>query len=106
MDESDIKSNNKHTLSIIIFIILIFILFKIDIKSYASSTNFQKNITYAEQTIDDLWNKYLAPPINFISKDLLSGNLIKTDASTFDKVFKIKDIQKKMGLTEDANIPN
>jgi len=52
-----------HTGGIIILIIIILILFKVDIKSKIKSEQFQKNITYIENTVKNFWNNKITPII-------------------------------------------
>jgi len=52
-----------HTGGLIILIIIILILFKVDIKSKIKSPQFQKNITYIENTVKDFWQKYVSDPL-------------------------------------------
>jgi len=50
-----------HTGGIIILIIILLILFKVDIKSKIKSEQFQKNISYVENTVKNFWDEKVAP---------------------------------------------
>jgi hypothetical protein len=62
------EENKKNGLHIhlggfIIFLLIILILFKVDIKSKINSPQFQQNINYLENQTKDLWIKYLKNPL-------------------------------------------
>jgi len=80
----------------IIFIIIIIILFRIDIKDKVNSPQFQKNITYyIEDFFKDLWNNNVK---SFYEKEIynLSKNLINTGIETVqDGVDQKLDEMKK-----------
>lgn len=50
-----------HTGGIIILIIIILILFKVDIKSKIKSEQFQKNISYIENTVKNFLDDKISP---------------------------------------------
>lgn len=52
-----------HMGGVIVLIIIILILFKVDIKSKIKSPQFQSNITYIEEEINTLWQKYISGPL-------------------------------------------
>lgn len=79
----------------IIFIIIIIILFRIDIKDKVKSPQFQKNITYIEDFFKDLWDNNVK---SFYEKEIsnLSKNLINTSIETVqDGVDQKLDEMKK-----------
>lgn len=79
----------------IIFIIIIIILFRIDIKDKVNSPQFQKNITYIEDFFKDLWDNNVK---SFYEKEIsnLSKNLINTGIETVqDGVDQKLDEMKK-----------
>jgi hypothetical protein len=82
-----------HLGGLVILIVIILVLFKIDIKSKIQSPQFQKNITYIEEQVKVVWNKYILDPIkskagnlfiDFTNKEVkkiqdnFSQNLLKT----------------------------
>lgn len=58
-----------HTGGLIIFIIIILVLFKVDIKSKIKSPQFQKNLTYIEDTIKDFYKKNISDPLRIKTGD-------------------------------------
>ncbi len=52
------KSLHVHTGGLIIFIIILMILFKVDLKSIVKSQQFQNNISYVSDYLKSFWNKY------------------------------------------------
>lgn len=71
-DSENKKSIHIHTGGLIIFIILIIIIFKVDIKSKITSPQFQKNITYIEDQAKYLWDKYLAQPVKKATSNIFT----------------------------------
>lgn len=82
-----------HTGGLIILVIILLILFKVDIKSKIKSEQFQKNISYVEEQVKTLWQKYVMSPLKsktgevFIDvtnkgvkqiQDNVTNNLLKT----------------------------
>lgn len=52
-----------HTGGIIILIIILLVLFKVDIKSKIKSPQFQKNVTYIEETFKNFYKKFITDPL-------------------------------------------
>lgn len=52
-----------HLGGLIILIIIVLILFKVDIKEKIQSPQFKKNISYVEEQIKGVWDKYLKKPL-------------------------------------------
>lgn len=93
-----------HTGGIIILIIILLILFKVDIKSKIKSPQFQKNITYIEETAKNFYKKYISDPLkikanNFFIEKTNEG--LKNWQDNFsENVIKIptqKDIEESTG---------
>jgi hypothetical protein len=59
-----------HLGGLVILIIIILILFKIDIKSKIESPRFQKNYSYIEVQIKNVWQNYIVKPIKSKTVDL------------------------------------
>lgn len=59
-----------HTGGLVILIIIMFILFKVDIKEKINSPQFQKNITYIENTAKNIWDKYIGKTLKNGAKNL------------------------------------
>ena len=94
MSDGERKSRlHIHIGGLIILIIIALVLFKVDIKSKINSPQFQKNVTYVEEQVKTLWQKYIAGPlkaktgdmfINFTNKGLqkiqdnFTQNVLKT----------------------------
>jgi len=60
----------------IIIIIILFVLFKVNIKSFIDSPQFQGNVNYIEQKGQDFWNKYLSKSFSYLWDNLIFGNLL------------------------------
>lgn len=99
----------------IIIIIILFVLFKVNIKSFINSPQFQGNVNYIEQTGQDIWNKYLSKPVMYVWNNVIWGSAISqginqvqsvipslklptVDQSAIDKTLNINAIQKKLGV--------
>lgn len=52
-----------HTGGLIIFIIILLILFKVDLKSKIQSPQFQKNISYIEEQVKTFWQDFILDPL-------------------------------------------
>ena len=59
-----------HAGGIIILIIIIFIIFKVDIKSVINSPEFNKNVTYIETQVKDFWQKYILSPLKIKTSEV------------------------------------
>jgi hypothetical protein len=86
---------------LIILVIIILILFKVDIKAKIKSPQFQKNITYIEDTVKGLYTKYLVEPFKTKAVDLFKSTtdkeLKRIQTNFADNVLKIPtnaDIEK------------
>lgn len=59
-----------HTGGIILLIIILLILFKVDIKSKIKSPQFQKNVTYIEETVKTFWQDKILNPLKYKARDV------------------------------------
>ncbi len=66
---------------LIIIIIIVLVLFKVDLFSKINSPQFQKNITYIEETAKDIWENYILKPI----KNKTIDSFINTGSSGIQK---------------------
>jgi hypothetical protein len=55
MNENNHKSLHIHIGGLIIFVIIVLILLKIDLKSFVQSPQFQKNVDYIEEKVKNVW---------------------------------------------------
>ncbi len=87
-----------HTGGIIILIIIILILFKVDIKSKIKSEQFQKNISYIENTVKNFWDDKISPIIKSKASevfiDATNEGLEKLQNGFTDNVLKNTDTKK------------
>lgn len=78
---------------LIILIIIVLILFKVDIKSKIKSPQFQKNITYIEDTVKGFYAKNIAGPLKIKASGLftdISNEGVKKMQNNFnDTIFKV-----------------
>ncbi|MFA6515065.1 MAG: hypothetical protein WCT42_02245 [Candidatus Paceibacterota bacterium] len=86
---------------LIILIIIILILFKVDIKSKIKSPQFQKNVTYIEDTVKGFYVKYIANPLKIkasgLFRDVSNEGVKKMQDNFNNTIFKVpsnKDIEK------------
>jgi len=101
MDNDERKPRlHIHTGGLIILVIIILILFRVDIKSKIKSPQFQKNITYIEETVKNFWYKYILNPLQTkggkMFKDITNKEVEKLQNNFNKNVFKIpsdKDIE-------------
>jgi hypothetical protein len=86
-----------HTGGLIIFIIIILILFKVDIKSKIQSPQFQKNISYIEEKAKEIWNDYIISPIKSKTVDFLKTSadkeIEKLQNNISNNLFKTPDLE-------------
>lgn len=86
-----------HTGGLILFIIIILILFKVDIKSKIQSPQFQKNIAYIEEKAQDIWNNYIVGPIKTKIVDFLKTSadkeIEKLQNNISNNLFKTPDLE-------------
>ena len=89
-----------HMGGLIILVIILLVLFKVDIKSKIKSPQFQKNITYIEDTVKGLYKKYVVDPFKIKASDMfidVTNQGVKKMQNNFnDTIFKVpteKDIQ-------------
>ena len=90
--EDNVNKSPKKIISIIIFLIVVFLLFNINIKSFAESTSFKKNINYAKQELEVIYSNYLLRPIKYIWDNIIFENFLKANSSTYGKLFQAQDI--------------
>lgn len=90
-----------HTGGIIILIIILLILFKVDIKSKIKSPQFQKNVTYIEDTFKNFYKKYISDPLKNKANDFFiektNEGLKKWQNNFSENVIKLptdKDIEE------------
>jgi hypothetical protein len=96
MDENKPKSN-KNIIGVIIFLIIIIILFTTNIKKFVNSSTFESNMNYFEQKLENVWGQYISKPAKYFWDNILFGNLLKVDPTSFDKIFNISAVQQKLG---------
>ncbi len=64
MDKDERKPRlHIHMGGLIVLIIILLILFKVDIKSKIKSPQFQSNVSYIEEEIKTVWQKYISGPL-------------------------------------------
>ena len=64
MKDDERKSRlHIHLGGLIIFVIILLILFKVDIKSKITSPQFQENFSYIEGQVNIFWQKYILTPV-------------------------------------------
>ena len=82
-----------HFGGLIILVIILLILFKVDIKSKIKSPQFQKNITYIEDTVKGLYTKYLVEPFKTkagdVFKDVTNKEVKKIQDNFSNNILKI-----------------
>lgn len=88
---------------LVIIIILGLILFKVDIKDKIESEQFQKNINYVTEKIQDFWKKYIVDPFKSktgdLVKDLANQGLNQIQKSVDEKAGDLLDTKNlKSGL--------
>ena len=103
MDHDERKSRlHIHIGGLIIFIIIVFLLFKIDILSQIKSEQFQKNLTFIKGEISGFWNKYILAPVTskagsyIINTTQTEVNKVQSNLS--NNLFKVpttQDIEKQ-----------
>ncbi len=64
-----------HLGGLVIFIIIILMLFKVDLRSAISSPRFQQNISYVKEQSLNIWDKYLSNPLTKLW-DSVYSNLV------------------------------
>lgn len=82
-----------HFGGLIILAIILLILFKVDIKDKIKSPQFQKNVTYIEDTVKGLYTKYLVEPFKTKAVDLFKSTtdkeLKRIQTNFADNILKI-----------------
>lgn len=78
-----------HLGGLIIIIIILLVLFKVDIQEKIQSPQFQKNITYVEEQIKGVWDKYLKKPL-VNSWNGLFNSLIDKSVNQIKKEINLK----------------
>ena len=82
-----------HFGGLIILVIILLILFKVDIKSKIKSPQFQKNITYIEDTVKGFYTKYLVEPFKTkagdVFKDVTNKEVKKIQDNFSSNILKI-----------------
>ena len=103
MSDSDHKSGlHIHIGGLIIFIILILILFKVDIKSVVKSPQFQENVSYLKEQSLNIWDKYLAKPIKD-GWNSLFNTLIDKGAQQLKNSLNSSDNNKQINSQDITN---
>ena len=103
MDHDERKSRlHIHIGGLIIFIIIVFLLFKIDILSQIKSEQFQKNLTYIKNSVSDFWQKDIMGPITSKASSLIinttKNQIDKVQSNLSNNLFKVptnKEIEKQ-----------
>lgn len=90
-----------HTGGIIILIIIIFILFKVDIKSKIKSPQFQENYTYLTNEAKIFWDKYISIPLKSKAGTLFI-NITNTQLKKIQNNFS-ENVLKTPDLNEIEN---
>jgi len=87
-----------HMGGLIILIIILLILFKIDIKSKIESEQFQKNVTYVEDQVKNLWQKYVVSTVKSKTGEIFMNatneGLKKMQTGFTDNVLKNTNTEK------------
>lgn len=64
MNDGEQKSRlHIHMGGLILVGVIALIIFKVDIKSKIQSPQFQKNLTYIEEQVKNIWQKYVLDPV-------------------------------------------
>ena len=95
MDDNNQKSTKK-ILAIVIFLVIIFMLFTVNIKSLVNSTSFKNNVEYAKQKIEILWNDYLLKSFNYILGKVSLTDSIKVDPATINQILNTSNVTQKI----------
>jgi len=74
---------------LIIFIIIIIILFKVDIKSKIESEQFQDNLSYIEDFFENIWDEYIADNFKEWIENL-SDKLVDSSVESFQEIVNEK----------------
>jgi hypothetical protein len=124
--EDSIKPKNTKRFrlgALILVVIILFVLFKVNLRKAIDSPQFKSNITFIEERSHYLFNQYLSKPAIYIWNNLFTDWLKKSvdqvkkggplkvetpkvDQSTFDKVIKPDKINDYFGNTSDEDIKN
>ncbi len=93
MDKDERKPRlHIHIGGLVIIIIIVLVLFKFDIKSKINSPQFQKNVTYVEDQVKGLWQKYISGPLRSKTGDMFidvtNQGLKKIQDNFTNNVFK------------------
>ncbi|HLP86359.1 MAG TPA: hypothetical protein VK153_00560 [Candidatus Paceibacterota bacterium] len=101
MNNDERKSRlHIHTGGLIILAIIIFILFKVDIREKIESPQFQKNYTYIEENVKIFWQKYISGPVKSklgsVFIDFTNKELEKVQENFSKNVLKTEGIDKEM----------
>jgi hypothetical protein len=90
---------------LVILIIILLVLFKVDIKSKIKSPQFQKNITYIEDTAKDLYKKYIVDPFKIKASDMfidVTNQGVKKMQNNFnDTIFKVPSDKELNDVTDN-----
>lgn len=105
MNNDERKSRlHIHLGGLIILIIIILVLLNVDIKSKIDSPQFQKNYTYIEEQVKNIWENYILSPIKSTVGNLfidLTNKGIQQVQNNFTQ--NVLKIDPKTGLEIENN---
>lgn len=83
MDDQKPKSNiHIHIGGIVLLIIIIFLLFKVDIKTSVNNPQFKSNIEYIEKKVEYVYENYIVKTFEYIWHNLFNLGMQKIKENT------------------------
>lgn len=99
MDNGERKSRlHIHLGGLVILIIIVLILFKVDLRSKIESPQFQKNYSYIEEQVKNIWQNYILKPLRAKTGDLFkdfTDKEIKKIQDNFNKnILEVENVDE------------
>jgi hypothetical protein len=95
MEENKPK-NYRSFFGIVLFIVFVYFLFTLDIKSLFNSPKFQNNITFIEDKVDYFWNQVIIKKTKYLWDEVFSKRYVNIESSDVNNILNLDKISEQL----------